>query len=182
MRSESEWQAAARAGDTVAAINLFRVATGAGLTEAKAAVERWMEENYPPSPEYLAALQICERVDARLGAYLAAAPLPISYVIEVTGNGVGLNSLYKVVTSVGATRLDLAVDVLVPGSPIKQRRQIMEGHLANGVRMSWFLDPEDISLRVGTASRPWYVYYDEYVFTGGDVLPGFSCKVSDLFG
>ena len=47
--------------------------------------------------------------------------------------------------------------------------------------MVWIADPEDRSITVLTSPKEGRTLYEDSEFDGGDVLPGFSCQVSDLF-
>jgi Uma2 family endonuclease len=50
-----------------------------------------------------------------------------------------------------------------------------------GVRMVWLIAPEVRSIEVLRAPDESRTLYDDATLDGGDVLPGFRCKVSDLF-
>ena len=77
---------------------------------------------------------------------------------------------------------DLAVEVISPSDTASRVSEKVEHYLKAGVSLVWLVDPE---LRIVTvakqdgSSRP----LDENdTLTGNDVLPGFSCKVGELFG
>jgi Uma2 family endonuclease len=53
--------------------------------------------------------------------------------------------------------------------------------LAFGVDLVWVVDPESESVTVHRMGREPVVLATTDVLDGGDVLPGFSCKVADLF-
>lgn len=76
---------------------------------------------------------------------------------------------------------DLAVEVLSPDDRRKDVRGKIKEYLFYGVKLVWLVDPE---ARTATVYRgkPSGTELDEAdTLDGGDVLPGFSCKVADLF-
>ena len=65
---------------------------------------------------------------------------------------------------------DLAIEILSPGQPAGPFTSKLLFYLRHGVRMVWVVDPEDESiLRAGDT------------LDGGDVLPGFTVPVADVF-
>jgi Uma2 family endonuclease len=77
---------------------------------------------------------------------------------------------------------DLAVEVLSPSNTVSEIHDKVLDYLAAGTRLVWVADPV---LRTVTAYRSRHdirllAAQDE--IDGGDVLPGFRCKVSELFG
>ena len=53
--------------------------------------------------------------------------------------------------------------------------------LANGVLIVWTVDPDARTVDVYRAGFPVVTLADGDSLDGGDVLPGFSCAVSDIF-
>jgi Uma2 family endonuclease len=76
---------------------------------------------------------------------------------------------------------DLVVEVLSPSDrPGRVARRVQQ-YLEAGARLVWGIDPED---RTATVYRPGQaaVFLDEAgVLDGGDVLPGFSLRLVDLW-
>lgn len=75
---------------------------------------------------------------------------------------------------------DLAVEVLSPDQSLKELREKARYFIANGTKLVWLVIPEKRLIEV-------YAPDDEQVLdetdtlTGGDVLPGFSMPVRDVF-
>ena len=57
----------------------------------------------------------------------------------------------------------------------------MTDYLANGVELVWLIDPSCRTITVYTPNSGPRVFNEEDILTGGDVLPGFRCKVADFF-
>ena len=76
---------------------------------------------------------------------------------------------------------DLCVEVVSPSNTKKELRQKIKEYFFAGVRLVWVVDPEDRSITVLAAPDEGRTFYGDVEFDGGDVLPGFRCKVSDLF-
>ena len=78
---------------------------------------------------------------------------------------------------------DLCVEVISPSNTKKEMRAKIKEYFFAGVRVVWVVDPEDKSVVILRAADPdeGRTLYDDATLDGGDVLPGFSCKVSDLF-
>lgn len=76
---------------------------------------------------------------------------------------------------------DLCVEVISPSNTRKQMRDKIKEYFFAGVRMVWMVDPEDHSVAVFLAPNESRTVYENGTLDGGEVLPGFSCKVADLF-
>jgi Uma2 family endonuclease len=76
---------------------------------------------------------------------------------------------------------DLCVEVISPSNTKKAMRAKIKEYFFAGVRMVWVVDPEDRSVTILRAPDEGRTLYDDATLDGGEVLPGFSCKVSDLF-
>jgi Uma2 family endonuclease len=75
----------------------------------------------------------------------------------------------------------LAVEVLSPSDRIgKIMRKIMD-YLHNGVSLVWLIDPETRNVTVHRPDKQPYVVEENQELSGEDVLPGFRCRVADLF-
>jgi Uma2 family endonuclease len=76
---------------------------------------------------------------------------------------------------------DLAVDVVGDRQTATQvARKAME-YIRAGSRMVWVIDPGPELVMIITAESQLRIIGKDDVLEGGDVLPGFSCKVSELF-
>lgn len=76
---------------------------------------------------------------------------------------------------------DLCVEVVSPSNTKKELRTKIQEYFTVGVRMVWVVEPEDRSITVLTSPSEGRTLYDDSELGGGDVLPGFMCKVSELF-
>lgn len=76
---------------------------------------------------------------------------------------------------------ELAVEVIGESQkPMRLASKALE-YLAAGSQMVWVVDPEDELVMVFTAPNQVQVLGSDDLLDGGDVLPGFSCKVSEFF-
>ena len=76
---------------------------------------------------------------------------------------------------------DLAVEVLSPtNTPAEMARKRAE-YVAGGTRLVWVLDPPTRTFTVHTPDREPVEVGPDGTLDGGDVLPGFTLSVADLF-
>jgi len=79
-------------------------------------------------------------------------------------------------------RPDLAVEVISSKDRAEKLFAKLADYRAIGVPLVWVVDPKSKTVVVQVAGQPTQrVFEAEEELTGGDVLPGFSVKVSDLF-
>ncbi len=76
---------------------------------------------------------------------------------------------------------DLAIEVLSPGDVYRVMFTKVNEYLRSGVRMVWVIIPEDRSVGVFTGPTKQILLGEADTLDGGGVLPGFSCRVADLF-
>jgi Uma2 family endonuclease len=76
---------------------------------------------------------------------------------------------------------DLAVEVVSPGDHYSRVQNKVRQYLRCGARLVWVLDPEDRSVTVYRSQQEGKILGENDTLTGEDVLPGFSCRVADLF-
>jgi Uma2 family endonuclease len=76
---------------------------------------------------------------------------------------------------------DLCVEVKSPSNTMRGLMAKAKEYLFAGVRMVWIVHPEDRTVSVVTDPLESRTLEPEATLDGGDVLPGFSCKVADLF-
>ena len=77
---------------------------------------------------------------------------------------------------------DIAVEVLSPSDRRGDVRAKIKEYVFYSVSLVWLVDPETRTVMVYQGSMRGTELGDDDLLDGGDVLPGFSCKVSDLFG
>jgi Uma2 family endonuclease len=80
----------------------------------------------------------------------------------------------------GTVAPDLAVEVLSPGDSRSEMQRKVEDYLRWGVRLVWVIDPlagDATVYRPGGSPRE---IAGDQALEGGDVVPGFSCPLSDL--
>ena len=76
---------------------------------------------------------------------------------------------------------DLAVEILSPSNRGPRIREKVREFFAAGVRMVWVISPEDRTVAVYRTPDEGQLLHEPAQLTGADVLPGFSCRVADLF-
>ena len=77
---------------------------------------------------------------------------------------------------------DLAVEVLSPDDRRGDVRAKIKEYVFYSVPLVWLVDPELRIVTVYRGSMRGVEFEEGDVLDGGDVLPGLTCKVSDLFG
>jgi Uma2 family endonuclease len=75
----------------------------------------------------------------------------------------------------------LAVEVLSPNDRADQITRKITDYLQNGVSLVWLLDPQERTVTVYRPDRGPLLLQGKQKLTGDDVLPGFQCRVLDLF-
>jgi len=76
---------------------------------------------------------------------------------------------------------DLAVEVKSPYDSITKMRRKAEIYLQNGARMVWLIYPEQQLVEVYQPEVDIQILQVGNTINGGEVLPGFSMAVSDVF-
>lgn len=76
---------------------------------------------------------------------------------------------------------DLAVEVVSPNDRFGAVQAKVKHYLERGVRLVWVADPQDRSVTVFRPGRPADILEENEMLTGADVLPGFGCRVGELF-
>lgn len=76
---------------------------------------------------------------------------------------------------------DLAVEVVSPTDRYTDIQKKVDSYLSDGVRLIWIIDPgrKGVTLYQGASYQ---ALAEADTLTGGDVLPGFSLPLPDLFG
>jgi Uma2 family endonuclease len=76
---------------------------------------------------------------------------------------------------------DLAIEVLSPTNTHAEMERKLREYFAAGVRLVWYIDPELQSATIYNAPDSFHVVRVADTLDGGDVLPGFSLSLADLF-
>ena len=76
---------------------------------------------------------------------------------------------------------DMAVEVKSPTDSKRAMRRKAEKYLASGTRLVWLVFPDEQAVEIYTPDSDVQLFGIEDVLNGGDVLPGFTLKVSDIF-
>jgi Uma2 family endonuclease len=76
---------------------------------------------------------------------------------------------------------DLAVEVTSPGDTVHELDEKIEEYLEAGVRMVWVINSEQRTARIYLPDRPIEPVREDQEITGGDVVPGFRCRLGDIF-
>ena len=76
---------------------------------------------------------------------------------------------------------DLAIEILSPSSRRKQVREKIEEYIHNGVRTVWLVDPDANTITVYNGTMRGVEYGPADTVDGGEVIPGFSLRVSEFF-
>jgi Uma2 family endonuclease len=76
---------------------------------------------------------------------------------------------------------DLVVEVKSPSDSVREVTDKARMWLSYGARLAWVLHPNRRSVDVHSRDDAVSTVTDGNTLSGGDVLPGFECKVSDIF-
>jgi Uma2 family endonuclease len=76
---------------------------------------------------------------------------------------------------------DLVVEVLSPSDRASDVVAKLEMYQEAGVRLIWLVDPDPLTVTVIAAGHATKVLHMGDTLDGGDVLPGFSVPVADIF-
>jgi Uma2 family endonuclease len=136
----------------------------------------------------------CSKVDRRIGAFIDAGPggtlacNDTGFITQrepdsVRGPDIAYWSrerLQEVPIGYIETPPDMLVEVLSPSNTSRQIRSKLIEYFARGVRLVWVVAPEDRTLTIYRTPDEGRVLHETATVTGEDVLPGFTCRVSDL--
>jgi len=76
---------------------------------------------------------------------------------------------------------DLAVEVVSPSDSANAVQEKVREYLDYGVQLIWVVHPAQRTVTVYTADRNARVLYEDEALDGGDVLPGFTLTVAEIF-
>ncbi len=76
---------------------------------------------------------------------------------------------------------DLAVEVLSPSESASELEEKLDDYRACGTPLIWVVDPARRTVMIVASNAPARWLYEADTLDGGDVVPGFSCGVAELF-
>jgi Uma2 family endonuclease len=76
---------------------------------------------------------------------------------------------------------DLAVEVLSPDDRASEVAEKVDEYFAAGTRLVWVVNPKTRSVTVHTPDGIARILRESDTIDGGDVIPGFTCSVAELF-
>ncbi len=76
---------------------------------------------------------------------------------------------------------NLAVEILSRSNTDEEMDQKLRDYFSSGVQLDWFVDPETRTVEVYTATDRSVVLNEGQTLDGGDVLPGFTLPLRQLF-
>jgi Uma2 family endonuclease len=137
----------------------------------------------------------CSKIDRRIGNFVEANHLgnvfanDTGFVTELNPDSVrgpdvaywSYERLPEVPDDYIRVPPDLAVEVLSSSNRSGQIRQKLIEYFARGVRLVWVADPVDHTVTIYRTPDEGRLLHESATLSGEDVLPGFSCRVADLF-
>ena len=76
---------------------------------------------------------------------------------------------------------DLAIEVLSPSETASELEEKLHDYLSSGTALIWIVDPAPRTVMIVGADAPVRWLREEDTLDGGAVIPGFSCKVAEIF-
>lgn len=76
---------------------------------------------------------------------------------------------------------DLAVEIVSPADLYEQVIAKIDEYLAAGVRQVWLISPEHRTVTAYSSPTEVKILQETDELDGGDVIPGFRCRVAELF-
>ena len=76
---------------------------------------------------------------------------------------------------------DLAVEVLSPSERASELEEKLDDYRAAGTPLIWVIDPDRRTVMIVSRAAPLRWIRAQDTLDGGDVLPGFQCRVAELF-
>jgi Uma2 family endonuclease len=77
---------------------------------------------------------------------------------------------------------DLAIEILSPSNTMSEIHDKVQDYLDAGSRLVWVVDPASRTVTVYRSRQEIRLLTEDEEIDGADVLPGFRCRVSELFG
>ena len=76
---------------------------------------------------------------------------------------------------------DLAVEVISPGDSYTQVEEKVQDYLRAGARAVWVVDPRRRTITVYRSLTDITILTEQDELNGGDIVPGFICRVAEIF-
>ena len=76
---------------------------------------------------------------------------------------------------------DLAVEVLSPSESASELEEKLADYTVSGTRLIWVVDPARRTVMILNAVQPVRWLQENEILNGDEVVPGFSCKVAEIF-
>ena len=76
---------------------------------------------------------------------------------------------------------DLVVEILSAGNTAAEMERKLQEYFSAGVRLVWYVYPEQHTVHVYTSSGDVRILHEEEVVDGGTVLPGFQLTIQEWF-
>jgi Uma2 family endonuclease len=76
---------------------------------------------------------------------------------------------------------DLAVEVVSPSDTMEEIEEKVDDFLAAGTKLVWVVNPRRRSVTVYHAGPQVQILKEQDQLSGEDVVPGFACRVGELF-
>lgn len=76
---------------------------------------------------------------------------------------------------------DLAVEVLSPSETASMLEEKLDDYRAAGTPLIWVIDPDRRTVMIVSGDAPLRWIRADETLDGGDVVPGFRCRVAELF-
>lgn len=77
---------------------------------------------------------------------------------------------------------DLVVEVLSPGDRMTQVNRKLDHYFEHGTKLAWLVNWRKGQIHIYTADSIEALTQPNEILTGGKILPGFKCKVSQILG
>jgi Uma2 family endonuclease len=76
---------------------------------------------------------------------------------------------------------DLAAEILSPSETASELEEKLDDYLVSGTPLIWVVDPVRSTVMIVSADAPVRLLHEGDTLDGGNVIPGFTCAVSDIF-
>ena len=76
---------------------------------------------------------------------------------------------------------DVAIEVLSPSDTASEMFEMIDDYLVAGTSLVWVVDPVRRTVMIVSRNHPLALLHEGDTLNGGEVLPEFSCDVSDIF-
>ena len=76
---------------------------------------------------------------------------------------------------------DIAIEVLSPSETASELQEKLHDYRVSGTSLVWVVDPVRRSVMIVSLTEPLTLLHETDTLDGGEVLPGFTCAVADIF-